>query len=1143
MTPSATIWLKRFGLGVLSLMAISLLLGIAIFRTETGARWALGQLQTRVPGTLEIRDLSGTLWSGLRIANFKYQYDLLILQGSTVLVRVDWPQLASGKFSVRELHAASITYQDDRPNREAPQPFELPFRALPIDINVDSVNVEQLNFILRESRLEVNRISLEGGILSETHVRVDRAAAQTGPVGVAIQSLDANLIGDIPLSLNVDWNLTSGTWSGEGTFDGSLADLIVEHSVQGQYPARFSGRVSILNRLTPEVVGTITGQQWHIDKFSFEGSSVEVNGTMDEYFARFETAVVLPESTQAQVTGSAQGNLQGLTEFDIEAQSASGTVSSNGSMNWLPSLEVNADVQAIDFDPAIVVGQFPGRLGAAAEIQVVGKDLINILSASVSGTLNEAVVTASGAGTITPSDIRCDDCFVEVGPNRLVFNGVRSIDETALTFSVNAPNLKILWPDISGNLVGDGFVGGASASPYFSGEIVGRELVFNDWSADELVLSSRDSTVSVVDLTINAANVSAGDDKLGAFSIQGRGATDDLDFNVSWSREELALRVAGRATTDDLGFKSVFSLAEFTEPNTGTWALQDSLTLTIQGDDVAVSPHQWSNGIGTLRVDHVSRQSGATALLAEVSRFPLSTANNWLPENYQLRGTANSTIDLSQNNGLWSGSVGWHQNDTVLAVTDAQHGTTDVIFSEVSADAKLVDGRVEVSAALSIEPGVVSSLQLQLDKLAADANMEAELRVNGKDLAWISALAPMIDNIAGTIAATINADGIIASPRFSGSLNWQDGSLAVPALNVPLSEIEVSVVGADNGAATMQGSARAGDGELSISGKFADVLLSTRSAELTINGAGAELINWPDYRVWVTPNINITGDTDGWNFDGDVAVPRAEIEIRELPEDAVLLSDDVTVLGRVEDSEPATQISGDSNLILGEAVHVRAFGLDTKLRGDLRIRMRKDRPARATGEVELVDGTFTAYGQKLTIREGTLTFTGPLEEPLVDVRAVREIDSLDGRVTAGIHLRGRGQSLTSTVYSDPVLPEADALSYLIIGRPLNQATESEGNELSGAAIALGARQAAKVTDQLGQAFGLDQLALTGGGRSTTSLVAGKQVNNRLHARYAYGVFSRLGTLLLRYRLSQRLTLEAGAGEEQSIDLLYQVEKQ
>lgn len=254
-------------------------------------------------------------------------------------------------------------------------------------------------------------------------------------------------------------------------------------------------------------------------------------------------------------------------------------------------------------------------------------------------------------------------------------------------------------------------------------------------------------------------------------------------------------------------------------------------------------------------------------------------------------------------------------------------------------------------------------------------------------------------------------------------------------------------------------------------------------------------------------------------------------------------SADVVVIGREDVDETPAKIAGEAKLVLGDAVHVQAFGLDTNIQGDLQVRMMSDRPVSGEGQVTLVDGVFAAYGQKLTIAEGTLTFTGPLDNPLVDVKAVRVIEALEGPVTAGIHLQGRAQSINATIYSDPVMAEADALSYLVVGRPLSQATESEGGELSSAALALGAKQAGRVTEQIGQALGLDQLTVAGNGGDTTALVAGKQINSRLHARYAYGVFSRLGTLLIRYRLSRRLTLEAGAGEANSIDLLYLVEKQ
>ena len=317
---------------------------------------------------------------------------------------------------------------------------------------------------------------------------------------------------------------------------------------------------------------------------------------------------------------------------------------------------------------------------------------------------------------------------------------------------------------------------------------------------------------------------------------------------------------------------------------------------------------------------------------------------------------------------------------------------------------------------------------------------------------------------------------------------------------------------------------------------------ASRSLTLRLTGTSAEMISWPEYQVWGSPDLTIVGDAQGWQLNGDLAVPRARFEIREIPVEATTISADIVVLVEEEIRAEPTRIAGEVHLALGNEVRIKALGLDTGLSGELLVRLRHDRPISADGRIALEKGSLAAQGQKLTIQKGELTFTGPLDNPIVDVRAVRIIDTFDGTVTAGIHLHGRAQDLSTTVFSEPAMNEVDALSYLVIGRPLSEATESEGGDLSGAAVSLGLGQATRLTEQIGRSIGLDQLSLSGDGGDSTMLIAGTQIGSRLYARYAYGIFSNLGTLLLRYKLSDRLTLEAGAGEAQSIDILYSVEK-
>ena len=51
-------------------------------------------------------------------------------------------------------------------------------------------------------------------------------------------------------------------------------------------------------------------------------------------------------------------------------------------------------------------------------------------------------------------------------------------------------------------------------------------------------------------------------------------------------------------------------------------------------------------------------------------------------------------------------------------------------------------------------------------------------------------------------------------------------------------------------------------------------------------------------------------------------------------------------------------------------------------------------------------------------------------------------------------------------------------------------------------------------------------------------MAGKRVTRDLYLEYNYGLFSRIGGLLLDYQLSERLSLQAQSGAANSLELIY-----
>jgi translocation and assembly module TamB len=128
------------------------------------------------------------------------------------------------------------------------------------------------------------------------------------------------------------------------------------------------------------------------------------------------------------------------------------------------------------------------------------------------------------------------------------------------------------------------------------------------------------------------------------------------------------------------------------------------------------------------------------------------------------------------------------------------------------------------------------------------------------------------------------------------------------------------------------------------------------------------------------------------------------------------------------------------------------------------------------------------------------------------------------------------------IFSQPAMSEADALSYLLFGRPLTGTEGAEAATLESAAVSMGLRQALPMIQAAGEFVGLDELSVQSTDADAGELMAGKYLSPRLYVRYTYGLFNRIGGLLLHFRLTDRISLETRSGDEKSMDILYVVEK-
>ena len=184
------------------------------------------------------------------------------------------------------------------------------------------------------------------------------------------------------------------------------------------------------------------------------------------------------------------------------------------------------------------------------------------------------------------------------------------------------------------------------------------------------------------------------------------------------------------------------------------------------------------------------------------------------------------------------------------------------------------------------------------------------------------------------------------------------------------------------------------------------------------------------------------------------------------------------------------------------------------------------------GEVTADPGGTVDYGgSTYTLERAVVVFANPARiDPILDVVARTKINEY--QVT--LNVLGTLGRPTTTLASDPPLPDYDVLSLLATGTSTGLANFSEGAQ-GGAAPGLAAESllygqaAALVSQRVGKLFGIDRLRVDplGGGDSLSAarVTVGKRVSSRVYLTYSVDPSSTAQQVLrVEWKISDELTL-------------------
>lgn len=768
----------------------------------------------------------------------------------------------------------------------------------------------------------------------------------------------------------------------------------------------------------------------------------------------------------------------------------------------------------------------------------------------------------SGGGQIAFSGMNraSGETELRLGDNRLNARGTYGTPGERLELTLAAPALEQLGPGFGGALNAHATLAGSTAKPEIAFEVKGSQLIL----PGEHHLASLSAGGSLQGEAVNFNIDAAGYQRTAEVLLQNL----SLAIQGSRSRHDLSTRAQlGNETALDL-----HASGGLTDPAKGWSNMQwqgmlSKLTATGQ-----IPFHLLAAAPLTLGRERISLGKAEFAVAGGRAQL---TSTEWAPKNWTSRGRFSRIglrpegITVENKNvlrleGNWEVSAApdlagklrirreggdWvlpGDQALALCVQDLQLSaqvSANRLTAELNArGARLGDWRANIALPLARSGSGWTVLPA--------APLSGKIHIDVADLSWVGPALDSNIKSGGRLALAADVAGTFGKPHLRGQLSGNDLAVALLDQGIRLQQgkltarLDQSRLHIDqlNFVAPHQPPPRdrllAGlklakePGNISLSGMI-DPL--GKRGNLELSAIRLPLAQRSDRWIIASGQGRIGFEQNTLTLGGKITADAGLISqpAAGRPE----LSDDVVILGRQAPAREGPRISIDAALDLGEQFYLRASGLESRLAGQLRLQSTSGQPLRATGSIATYNATFKAYGQNLVVERGIVNFQGPLDNPGLNVLALRK----NLPVEAGVTVTGTVRRPIVRLVATPNVPDPEKLSWIVLGRAPDASGTDTSLLLTAAGSILGG-QSGGITGQLAQALGVDELSLNqaqNGDPLTSQIVTvGKRLSARAFLSYEQGLTAVAGTTKLTYSLTPRISIVTRAGFDNAIDVLY-----
>lgn len=1030
---------------------------------------------------------------------------------------------------------------------------------LPLNLNIEEFRGEQLR-VTGDTDLTVYNMLLKVSSI-DGNMKLDALDIDSSQ-GAVKASGTAQLTDKWPVDITLNSTLNIEPLKGEKVklkVGGALRDQLevgvnlsgpVDMDLRAQTRLAEAGLPLNLEVVSKQVYWPFTGDK----QFQADDIKLKLTGKMTDYTLSMHAAVKGQDIPPAIITLDAKGNEQQINLDKLSVAALEGKTELKALVDWQQAISWRGELTLDGINTAKEVPDWPSKLNGVIKTRgslYGGSWQMEVPELKLSGNVKQNKVNVNGSlkGN-SYLQWTIPGLHLELGRNSAEVKGELGVKDLNLDATIDAPSLDNALPGLGGTAKGQVKVRGTVEAPELLADITARGLRWQELSVAQVRVEGDVKSAEQIagNLNVRVERIVQPDVNINLVTLNAKGSEKQHELQLRIQGEPVSgqLDLAGSFDRKEQRWKGELSNTRFQTP-VGPWSLNRAIALDYRNQEqkISIGPHCWNNPNAELCVPQTIDAGAEGRAVVNLNRFDLAMLKPFMPDATQASGVFTGKADVSWDTtkeGLPQGQVTLNGRN-VKVTQSVNDAPLPVAFDTLNLTADLHNNRAELGWLIRLTNNGQFDGQVQISDPQGRRNLGGNVNIRNFNLAMVNPIFSRGEKAAGMLNANLRLGGDLQSPQLLGQL--QLSGLDVDGNFMPFdmqpSQLAVNFTGTRS---TIAGVVRTQQGEINLSGDADWSQLDNWRARIAAKGSRVRITVPPMVRLDVSPDVEFEATPNLFTLNGNVDVPWARIVVHDLPESAVGVSSDMVMLNdNLQPEKPQSAgipINSNLNIHVGNNVRIDAFGLKARLTGDLKVAQDKQGLG-LNGQINIPSGRFHAYGQDLIVRKGELLFSGPPDQPLLNIEAIRNPDATEDDVIAGVRVTGTADEPKAEIFSDPAMSQQMALSYLLRGQGLDS-EQSDSAAMTSMLIGLGVAQSGQIVGKIGETFGVSNLALdTQGVGDSSQVVVSGYVLPGLQVKYGVGIFDSLATLTLRYRLMPKLYLEAVSGVDQALDLLYQFE--